>query len=145
VPIILPSVVAGQPMTFVELQNEVILTRFRESQRASIQRWINWRYQWVNSQADWPWISPSLSTLAWTGSAQTMDLDEELYRRLVEVWDDDNDVPLMYRPLDDFLRIYGGPRPGTSCSCSGRLPPASSWRTIQPGRHWRQSSSRACS
>lgn len=52
-------------MNFKEIQDEIIQIRFKESQRTSIKRWINMRYQFLWGMADWPWkrMGPSLLTI----------------------------------------------------------------------------------
>lgn len=96
-------------MNFVELQNEVIGTRFREAQRESIKKWINHRYTIVNAQAEWPWLSPQQTTITYTGSAYTLASDTQ---RILRVMDVDNENDLVYLPAPDFYALYTDPAEG---------------------------------
>lgn len=42
-------------MTYDEIVKEVVQIRFKASQRASVKRWVNSRYQTIWAYADWPW------------------------------------------------------------------------------------------
>lgn len=89
-------------MNFLELQDEVIASRFREAQRARIKRWINWRYQWANALADWPWLAPISETVTF---ANPLTLDSDVLR-VLNVHDVDNDAELKYLSLVDWRRWY---------------------------------------
>lgn len=97
-------------MNFLELQNEVIATRFRDGQRDHVKRWINFRYQWVNALADWPWLAPMSETVTYTSP---LDLDSDVIR-VLNVHDTDNDSELKYMALIDFRRYYSDSDTGST-------------------------------
>jgi hypothetical protein len=99
-------------MNFKELQDEVIASRFREAQRPRVKRWVNWRYQWVNSVANWPWMEPIVETVAFT---DPLTLDSDVVR-VLHVHDVDNDVELRYVNLTDWRRLYADSDTGTQPS-----------------------------
>lgn len=91
-------------MTFQELQNECINLRFKESQRESIKRWINMRYQFLWTQADWPWkrMGPAAISIV-SGNANPV-LPADFDRPLL-MYDDRGDGVAWISP-DEFDANY---------------------------------------
>lgn len=98
-------------MNFKEIQDEVIASRFRENQRPRVVRWINWRYQWVNALADWPWVTPVSITVPVPFT--TFEFPDS-YIRILNVHDVDNDTDLAYVPAHEFRRMYLDSDTGTT-------------------------------
>lgn len=74
-------------MNFVEIQNEIISTRFKESQRVSIKHWINLRYQAIWAYTDWPWKRQGPVTLTVTSGTANPTLPSD-FLRPIRIFDD---------------------------------------------------------
>ena len=101
-------------MNFKELQDECIQIRFKESQRTSIKRWLNMRYQFLWSTADWPWKRQGPADLEIDSGdanpALPSDFDRPLYMYtdngdLVQ-WMSPDEFDMNYLPEE--LRSSGG-------------------------------------
>lgn len=67
-------------MTYKDFQDSVIATRFDESDRAEIKRWLDLRYQWIWSAADWNFRRVAMSTLAVAGGSRTPAMPSDFSR-----------------------------------------------------------------
>lgn len=74
-------------MTFADIQDEVITARFNAGQRASVKRWINYRYSWVWGHAEWPFKKLGPTNLSITAADQTPTPPADLHR-VIRLWDD---------------------------------------------------------
>lgn len=67
-------------MTFAEIQDEVITARFNAGQRASVKRWINYRYSWVWGHAEWPFKKVGPTSLTVTSGSQNVTEPSDIAR-----------------------------------------------------------------
>jgi hypothetical protein len=93
-------------MTFLQIQNEVILTQFNDTQRASIKQWINDRYAEVWGLEDWTFRHAEASATV-TASVPAISgvTDVGIVKGL---WRDDG-TELKYLPVRDFNGVYLAP------------------------------------
>lgn len=94
---------AASLMEFFELQTKVLDTRFREARRPQAKDWINWRYTWVNAQADWPWQAPAQQDFDIAGNELAVGVNVS---RILNVRDVTNDSDLKYLAGVEFKRMY---------------------------------------
>lgn len=92
-------------MTFAELQNEVIMSRFDEHRRESVKMWINLRYAQVNAMTAWPWKYPSETTVTWEGDETFAELAPTV-GKIQEVRVDGEDTNLVFMPFDEFSETF---------------------------------------
>jgi len=87
-------------MNFKDLQDEVLATRFDESQRPRVKRWLNLRYQWLWNQADWNFKHVPASDFVITGGSATPTMPGD-FARVGELYDDQG-TPLGYLKPSDW-------------------------------------------
>lgn len=91
-------------MTFLELQNELIAVpaaRFKETQRESVKKWINYRYATLWSAEDWT-FRRSITPLTITAGVITMPTD---FAAPLGLWDN-NGTRLRWIPTRDFYTAH---------------------------------------
>ena len=91
-------------MTFKELQDECIRTRFKEGQRTSIRSWINLRYHVLWGLADWPWKRVGPADFAITAADTTPTMPSDFDRPLL-MYDDQGEQVQWLEP-DEFDATY---------------------------------------
>lgn len=96
-------------MDFKEFQDEVISTRFDESDRDHIKRWLNLRYQWIWNQADWSFKRPPKANLAVSSATPTMPAD---FAKALRVYDDQgNELVYVDQNEWEFYSLQPGSTP----------------------------------
>lgn len=91
-------------MNFKEIQDECIQIRFKESQRTSIKRWINMRYQLLWGMADWPWKRMGPVPISLVADVAQPTLPSDFDRPLL-MYDDRGDGVAWISP-DEFDANY---------------------------------------
>jgi hypothetical protein len=93
-------------MTFQQLQNEVLIWRFKEANRNSTKQWLNQRYGWVWAQAAWPFKLNGQTDLTITaGSHSAVYATATDVLRPLAIFNENGDT-LEYLPPREFGRWY---------------------------------------
>src|SRR5436190_5406243 len=87
-------------MTYKELQDAVMTVRFDEDDRPRIKSWLDLRYQWIWSQANWTFKYVSLAPLAVTSGDATPAMLPD-FAKAQSLFDELGN-PLVYVDPDDF-------------------------------------------
>jgi hypothetical protein len=98
-------------MTFKELQDFTMLSRFNEGQRGTVKTWVNYQWAKVWSGYDWEWkhVGPTNVAVTSGDSSPPMPTD---FANALGLFNEDGD-PLAPLPPGEFDRRYQGEEPGT--------------------------------
>lgn len=98
----------NNPFPFSDLQDEVIGTRFNESQRSNVKKWLNFSYAKAWGSDRWPWRNVYLTGTGYMTAGSLMGTwpSDLLRANLVLNTTDGSEVA--YIDPKNFLRIYTG-------------------------------------